>query len=264
MPPELRNEPKPFDLTQEPLRVLIYGDFGRRKTTLAGTFPKPLVIDTNGGLVSIALQGAKVVSWSPEGHEDLEALYFWIKQQVLDGDDEYETIVIDTVDNLAMQLMSEIGEDAVFEKQRAGKKVSLRMQFVPEQGDYFANQQQMYRFLVALRRLGKHIVLVSSARIKQGRTAPNVSDGMEKVICDFVSIVGELVLLDEDDCEGETDPEIVPGAGLMFTQESNGRATKSRYRSIKPFVVNPTFERIYSLISGEVEEAQQRSGAEGK
>lgn len=261
MPPELRTTPKVLNLIEEPYRVLLYGDFGRRKTTLAGSFPKPLIIDTNGGLVSIALQGVPVVSWSPEGHEDLEALYFHIKRLIEDGDDEYETIVLDTVDNLCMQLMGEISDDAVFGKESQGKKVSLRMRFVPEQGDYYANQQQMFRFLTALRRLGKHIVLVSSVRNDAGRSSPNVSKGMEKVICDFVSVVGELVLLDEEDCEGETDPEIIPGAGLMFTQEQNGRATKSRYRSIKPFVVNPTFERLDTAIRAEIEAATKRNSA---
>lgn len=261
MPPELKHQPKVHDVMSDPYRFLLYGDFGRRKTTLATTFPKPLVIDTNGGLVSAALQGVEVVSWTPDGYEDLEALYFHIKQVLEESDDEYETIVIDTVDNLALQLMGEITEDDFHEKQAKGKHVSLRMRFVPEQGDYFASQGQMFRFLTALRRLGKHIVLVSSSRIKQGRTAPNVSDGMERVICDFVSVVGELILLDEEDCEGEDDPEIVPGAGLMFTQESNGRATKSRFRSIKPFVVNPTFEKLDGLMRAEVEEATKRNSA---
>jgi hypothetical protein len=262
MPPELKSVPTALNLIEEPYRILLYGDFGRRKTTLAGTFPNALIIDTNGGLVSIALQGRHPVSWTPDGHEDLEALYFWIKEQVEAGGDEIETIVIDTVDNLALQLMGEITEDAVFEKQRAGKKVSLRMRFVPEQGDYFANQQQMFRFLTALRRLGKHIVLVSSVRTKSGRTAPNVSDGLERVLCDFVSVVGELVILDEVDDEDKAEyPELYDECGLMFTAESNTRATKSRYRSIKPFVVDPTFDKLDAAIRAEIEEAQQRPGA---
>lgn len=255
--PELKSVPSVLSLDQEPQRWLIYGDFGRRKTTLAGTFPKPLIIDTNGGLVSIALQGRRPVSWTPDGHEDLEALYFWIKEQVESGEDDIETLVIDTVDNLAMDLMGEITEDAVFEKQKAGKNVSLRMRFVPEQGDYYANQMQMFRFLTALRRLGKHIVLVSSLRNKNGRTAPNVSDGMERVLCDFVSVVGELVILDEIEEEDlAEDPALYAGCGVMFTQESNGRATKSRFRSIKPYVMDPTFEKLNDLVTAEVTTAQ--------
>lgn len=256
--PQLSNEPTPLALEDDPLRILVYGEFGRRKTTFAGTFPNPLIIDTNGGLVSIALQGRRPERFEPTGHEDLEALYFWIKERA----DQYDTIVIDTVDNLTLQLMGEIADDAVAEKERAGKRVSLRMRFVPEQGDYYANQQQMFRFLVALRRLGKHIVLVSSQRIKQGRTAPNVSDGMEKVLCDFVSVVGEMVLW-EDPSEEDVEllPELAPyvdsgePAGVLITAETNSRATKSRYRSLKPAVVDPTYEKLSSLIEAEINEA---------
>lgn len=255
---QMSHEPAPLALEDEPLRILIYGEFGRRKTTLAGSFPRPLIIDTNGGLISIALQGRRPERVEPVGHEDLEALYFWIKERV----DDYDTIVIDTVDNLTLQLMGEIADDAVREKERAGKHVSLRMRFVPEQGDYYANQQQMFRFLVALRRLGKHIVLVSSQRVKQGRTAPNVSDGMEKVLCDFVSVVGEMVLWEDP---SEEDVELLPElaayvnssepVGVLITTETNTRATKSRYRSLKPAVVDPTAEKLFTLIQSEVADA---------
>lgn len=257
--PELSSEPSPLSLASEPQRVLIYGDFGRRKTTLAGTYPKPLIIDTNGGLVTLALQGKTPLRWTPEGHEDLEALYFWIRDRVEEAGDEIETIVIDTIDNLCLLTMAEITEDAVFEKKRGGKNVTLRMQFVPEPGDYYGNQMQMFRFLTALRRLGKHIVLTSSARVKDGRSSPNVSEGMERVLCDFVSVIGEMVLFEADELpEGIDDPELTDLAedmypvGVMLTTEVNSRATKSRYRSLKPYVASPDFEKIDALIKAEV------------
>lgn len=258
MPPKMSHDPTPLSLEDEPMRALVYGEFGRRKTTFAGTFPRPLIIDTNGGLVSIALQGAQAMRFDPEGYEDLEGLYFWIKEHA----DDYDTIVIDTVDNLCLQLMGEISDDAVMGKEASGKTVGLRMRFVPEQGDYYANQQQMFRFLNALRRLGKHIVLVSSMRIKQGRTAPNVSDGMEKIICDFVSVVGEMVIWDEpDEEELEELPELYEEAGVMLTNENNRRATKSRYRSLKPAIVDPTFEKVNALIEAEVADKAKKKPA---
>lgn len=256
MPPTLSNEPRVLTLENAPLRVLVYGDFGRGKTTLAGTFPRPLVVDTNGGLVSIALQGGKPEFFEPTGHEDLEALYFWIKARA----DDYDTIVIDTLDNLALQLMGEINEDAVQDKRSQGRKVTLRMQYVPEPGDYYANQQQMFRFLQALRRLGKHIVITSSQRVREGRSAPNVSEGMERVACDFVSVVGELILLDEVDPSDEPDKAGTmpyPGCRVLLTQEANRRATKSRFASIKPYVVDPTFDKLAALVADEFATAQE-------
>lgn len=253
--PEMTHEPVRLALEHEKIRALFYGDFGRRKTTLLGTFPRPLIIDTNGGLVSIALQGNTPETFEPTGHEDLEALFWWIAERA----DDYDTIGIDTADNLCLQLMGEISDDAVEEKEKSGRRVSLRMRFVPEQGDYYANQQQMFRFLTALRRLNKHIVITSSLRMKNGRTAPNVSDGMEKVLCDWASIIGELILLDDvdpNDAPDNAGTQPYEGCGVLLTQESNGRATKSRFRSLKPYVVDPTFDKLADLIETEFAEAQ--------
>ena len=261
----LRNEPTKLTLGKEPYRMLFYGDFGRRKTTLAGTFPRPLIIDTNGGLLTLALQGIAAMRWEPEGYEDLEDLFLSIREKVMNDTDEYDTIVIDTVDNLAMQLMGEITESAVEEKRKANKSVSLRMAFVPELGDYYAAQRQMFTFLTKLRKLGKHIVLVSSVRYNQsGQTGPNVSDGMAKVLCDFVSVVGEMIILDASDLEGETDKSLYVGAGVMLTAEHNKRATKSRIGSLKPYVVDPTFEKLDAMIVDETEAAMKASTNKAK
>lgn len=252
--PELSEEPAPLALDREKLRLVVYGDFGRGKTTFAGTFPRPLIIDTNGGLVSLALHGVEAMTQEPTGHEDLEALYFWIRDRA----DDFDTIVIDTLDSLCYTLMGEITEDAVEFKRTDSKKVSLRMQFVPEQGDYYANQRQMDRFLKALRQLGKHVVVTSSVREHGGRSRPNVSAGMEKVVCDWASIIGELVIVDplDDDDEDGYDPDaagVVPEGGerVLLTTEANSRATKSRFQSLKPYVVEPTFEKVQSLIEAE-------------
>ena len=256
----LKHEPARVTLDKEPYRFLVYGEFGRRKTTFAGTFPRPLIIDTNGGLLSLALQGVTPMRWEPEGHEDLEDLFLSIRQQVLSGEDEYDTIVIDTVDNLAMQLMGEITDSAVEEKVKMGKKPSLRMAYVPEQGDYYAGQRQMFAFLTKLRKLGKHIVLISSSRSnKDGTvTGPNVSAGMSQVLCDFVSVIGEMIILDEDGVEGETDPEIYVGCGVMLTGESNRRATKSRIPELTPYIVDPTFDKVDAIITKATEAAKAK------
>jgi len=252
--PDLTHEPQALAIDAEKLRIVVYGDFGRGKTTLAGTFPRPLIIDTNGGLVGLAINGVVAETFEPTGHEDLEGLYFWIKERA----DDYDTIVIDSLDSLVFILMDEITEDAVDSKMREGKKVTLRMQFVPEQGDYFASQRQMNRFLIGLRRLGKHIVITSSFRVKNGRSTLNVSEGMEKVVCDFASVIGEMVIIDEvTDEDRAEDPELFDGCRVLLTNESNQRATKCRLQSLKPYVVEPTAEKVLGLIESEYQEAMQ-------
>lgn len=254
--PTMSAEPTPLLLEQEKLRVVVYGDFGRGKTTFAGTFPKPFFIDTNGGLISLAINGVTGERFEPTGHEDLEALYAWIVEHT----EGYETIVLDTLDSLAYTLMGEITEDAVGYKENNDKRVSLRMRFVPEQGDYFANQRQLDRFLKDLRLLDKHIVITSSMREHKGRTQPNVSKGLEKVVCDWASIIGEMVIVEpvepDEDPYDESDADalgVIPEGGerCLLTTEVNSRATKSRFRSLKPHLLEPTFEKVRDLIEAE-------------
>lgn len=247
--PKLTTEPHALALDKERLRVLVYGDYGRGKTTFAGTFPKPLIIDTNGGLVTLALDGVQAEAWEPTGYRDLEALYFWIKSRA----DNYETIVIDSLDSLVYMLMGEMTDDAVEHKMAKGDNVSLRMQFIPEPGDYFGNQRQMDQFLFKLRQLGKHIVITSSVRTKAGRSAPNVSEGMERVVCDWASVIGELIIV--DDAEGSPPDQAgdvpVDDCRALLTSASNRRATKTRFQSLLPYVINPTFGKLSKLIEAE-------------
>ena len=257
--PELTTEPSELSADEEPLIIVVYGEFGRGKTTLAASFPKPLFIDTNRGMVTLALAGQKTMRFEPTGYEDLEALYLWIRDAVEEGD--YKTIVVDSLDSLVFLLMDEMTEDAVDEKRAQGKKVSLRMRFVPEPGDYYGNQRQMQRFLTALRRLGCHIVITSGQRVTNGQTGLNVSPGMDRVVCDFASVIGEAVIVDEVDEEDLAEnPDLFEGCRVLFTEESNSRSTKSRFKSLKPFVVLPEsagFDKLWDLIEAEYAEAQK-------
>lgn len=249
--PKLSSEPSALVLAKEKLRVVVYGDYGRGKTTFAGTFPKPLIIDTNGGLVTLALDGVAVDAFEPTGYRDLEGLYFWIKERAKD----YETIVIDTLDSLVFLLMDEITEDAVGHKKDDDKKVTLRMEFVPEQGDYFANQRQMKRFLVALRQLGKHIVITSGQRTKAGKSTPDVSDGMEHVVCDWASVIGELIIVDEGEKYPADQAGTKPytGCRALLTAANNRKSTKTRFQSLAPYVIDPTYDKLAALIAQEFE-----------
>ncbi len=255
---EMSSEPSELSADEEPLLAVFYGEFGRGKTTLAASFPKPLFIDTNRGMVTVALAGKRPMRFEPTGYEDLEALYLWVRDEIEKGD--YKTIVIDSLDSLVFLLMDEMTEDMVSEKQATGKKVSLRMRFVPEQGDHYGTQRQMQRFLTALRRLGCHIIITSGMRETNGQTGLNVSPGMDRVVSDFASVIGEIIIVDEVDEEDlAANPELFEGCRVLFTEECNTRSTKSRFDSLKPFVVLPKeggFDKLWDLIEAEYASAQ--------
>lgn len=266
--PKLVTPPTRLQASHKPYKILLYGDFGRRKTTFGGTCPRPLFVDTNGGLDTLLLQGLSPLAFTPTGYRDLEALFFWAKEH----SDEFDSIVIDKIDDLVMLLMQEVSDERASDKAPSGVFPSLRSQFLAEQGDYYASQRQVRSFLVAMERLGKHIVLLSSLRTDdKGRNGPNISAGMEKVVCDFVSLVGEMVIIDEvtaDDAAADTTGELRAGmtsVGVMFTTESNRRATKSRYRSLPPYIIDPTFDKLDQMIRASIDTLQSKPNQkEGK
>lgn len=254
--------PSPLTVGDVRLCMLIYGEYGRGKSTLAATFPKPIVLDTNGGLISLALEGVVVDTFVPTGYEDLEAFYYWVKQHT----DEYETIIVDTFDSLAALTLDEIVENAADIKKQDNKRVMLRMEYVPEIGDHYANQRQMRRFLTELRRLGKHIVVTCGQRSKGGVNGPDVSNGMENVLLDWTNLTGELVIIDESQIDGDELPDPagdLPTAGcrLLWTEVDNTRSTRSKIKGVTPYIVEPTFDKIWSLIEAQVDAANSGTTA---
>lgn len=79
---------------KKPRRIALYGRAGSGKTTLACTFPKPLLIDAkDDGTDSVSdVKGLKVLR--AENWDDLIDLYWYLED---DENHDFETIIIDTV-----------------------------------------------------------------------------------------------------------------------------------------------------------------------
>lgn len=94
---KIRTEPK----TTAP-KVLVYGISGAGKTSLASKIGKPLILDIEGGANYI--KGAVV---DQEDLNSYEKFYKTLKEifaEVKSGKFEYDTIVIDTIDELVRML----------------------------------------------------------------------------------------------------------------------------------------------------------------
>jgi len=100
-------EPQDITLKGEPLRLVVYGAEGVGKTTLALSFPRPLVIDTDDGLISVTYAAGGSVPgtrMTPEGYRNVEDIVHFIRDHL----DEYDTIVIDDVSTLCDDLIDEL------------------------------------------------------------------------------------------------------------------------------------------------------------
>jgi hypothetical protein len=250
MPSTLSREPHQLSLEKEKLRILIYGSPGVGKTVMSLTFPQPLVIDTDAGLISGAIMGSEATAFEPTGWRDLEAMYFWAKERR----DKFDTIVFDSITTLQRLLLDEL-VDQTTDVKTPEKPV---MFFVPEQGQYLANQRQIARILTEFRRLGKHMVVTAGVRqrltqegVPIGQRAPEVAPGLLTRLNHWSSVVGELVVQTRDR-EGKELPEPIRA---LLTAPTSDRSTKSRFRNLLPYVPNPNFDVMWAAVTKEYEAA---------
>lgn len=248
--PALTVKPRPIVSTMPPLRLAVYGDGGTGKTSLALTFPKPLVIDTDGGLEGGAVEGiTDAFQWEPEKWRDLNALYFWLKAKI--DDEGYQTIVIDSIDTLCRFLMDEAINLPTQQRPTKASEESLMM---PERPDYGKVAYAVDQFLTKLKTLSKakgvHIVLTSAVRLpdpEKGRLKRSfdVQPAVESTLTYWANIYGELEVLEVAGAEKGSKVE----KRVLWTRVSDPvRKNKTRFAALRPGVKDPTFDKISGLI----------------
>lgn len=218
--------PIPLVLENEKPRGVVYSDFGAGKTTFALSWPKPLVIDTDAGLVSVALYGREAEKFDPTGYKELEDLYTYVRL----NSDRYESIIIDSFTELQRLLLDEIVDDGASRDEAKGKLNSIT-RFVPEQGEYLANQRQLRRILDAFRRLNKNIILTAGVRMRGMQRTPDCAPGALSIVGMWSSFIGEIITHAES-------PD-APLKRYMVFEPTAERMAKSRFPGLGRYIELP-------------------------
>jgi hypothetical protein len=249
---QLKKEPTPIGAGSVPFRLAVYGEGGVGKTTLALSFPKPLVIDTDGGLEGdcVADLTDLAESWTPEGWQDLNALFFWLKAQIKEKG--YRTIVVDSIDTLARIILRE----AAAQPTRNRVANAAQSQLIAfEQPDYGKVAVALDAFLTNLKTLsrvhGVHVVLVSGVREpdpERGRLKRtfDLQPAVESALIYWANIYGEMTAVEKAGVETRT---------LWTTVSDPVRKNKTRFAALRPGIINPTFTRMSTLIAKSQEDA---------
>lgn len=218
--------PRPLMLEQERLRGVFYGDPGVGKTTLAASFPDPCVIDTDAGLIAVALYGRQLEHFDPTGYKSLEDLYLFIKSE----ERKYQSIVIDSFTELQRLLLDEIVDDGAT-RDAAKNNLNSITRFVPEQGEYLANQRQLRRILDSFRRLNKHVVLTAGVRQRGVQRTPDMAPGALSAVAYWSSFIGEIVTF--------ADSPDAPLERYVVFEPTDMRMAKSRFAGFGRFMKLP-------------------------
>lgn len=149
-------------------KVLVYGSAGVGKTTLAAKFKRPLLMDLENGANYIGVDRVDI-----NGEDDLmQALLELLKKR----SEEYDTIVIDSMDMLTRKIASQVAGVGVVTDGPAtmtAKKKTMERNLMDSQGGFGKAKEVLENHvkdmllptLAALNKAGYGIVLIAHAYI---------------------------------------------------------------------------------------------------
>lgn len=234
---------------EEPQTVLFYGRAGTGKTTLAATYPKPLLI------LDIRERGTRSVKGVPgvkrirvSEWDQLEEIYWALK----DGSD-YKTVVIDqltAMQSLGMRHIREIAhvkEGDAFSQRNWGRLSGLMQQWI-----------EAYRDLIDE---GYNIIFNAHERVREpqeeddDRIAPSVGSNLMGSVASFVngavSIIGNTFIREEIDKKTKSrEVQYCLRIGPHAYYAAKIRRPKSA-GAPPDVIVDPSYEKIERISRGE-------------
>lgn len=251
---------KPVKKISKPRSWAIYGRAGTGKTTLAGTFPGPiLLIDCKDeGTDSVSdVKGLDV--FEAETAEDVEEL-FW---ELRDNPNGYKTVIIDTVTQLQQMKVEELLEGKNLKGKTAGDWGTLTKQ------DWGTVGGWMKKIITDYRSLDMEVVFLAQDRVFNGgedeeggdgainpEVGPRLSPAVMAHLCSAVHMVGNTFIRDRvkvKKVNGKKVEEVVKEYCIRLGPSSSyiTKLRKPRGIELPDFLSNPTYEDILEIVTGE-------------
>jgi len=252
-------ELKPED---KPRSWLFYGRAGTGKTTLAASFPKPLlVIDIDDkGTDSISdLPGIKLVE--PTTFDELTEIYWYLKENPT----RYKTVVIDTISQVNRMLVNEISGDKARNAGKApGDWGTMKL------ADWGKVAAKMKNWITDMRNLPIEMVFLAQDRVfnldEENEEAidsdsidpevgPRLSNSVASHICAAVHVIGNTFIREvKKTSKINKDKVIKRKEYCIRLGPSSYYITKLRKPKsiiLPDFVSEPSYKKIMTIIKGE-------------
>jgi len=240
----------------------IYGRAGSGKTTLASTFPKPLLLldIRDKGTDSIAdVKGVHVLE--VESLDDIEDIYYHLK----DDNHKYKTLVFDTVTEMQKLVMKSVvmgkSKNKKVDESRIGDWGSMAKR---DWGDVAGI---MNKWIADFRDLDMEVVFLAQERVKNvddeegednqltPEVGPAVMPSIATTLNAAVNVIGNMFIRMKR-------TSVVKGNKKSYKEEPiyclrvgpnpiyTTKLRKPRSAEAPPYVEDPTFKDIQSLVKG--------------
>jgi phage nucleotide-binding protein len=221
--------------------ILIYGESGAGKTTLAGSadavpeMRRVLIIDIEGGTLSLRTRYPGVDSVRVKSWQDMQKVY----DELYLGTHGYSTVVIDSLTEAQKMSMDEI-------MRRLVKEHEDRDADVPGIREWNINIEQTRKFVRLFRDLPINTIFTALSKADRNprtgvtRTKPYLSGKVADEVAGFLDIVAYLYTKEVD---GEHKRMLLCGA----TQDN---VAKDRTDKLDKVIVEPTMATIWNAVKG--------------
>lgn len=251
---------KPVSKITRPRSWVIYGRAGTGKTTLAGTFPGPvLLIDVQDeGTDSVSdVKGMDVLE--VESTDDIEDLFWYLK----DNPKKYKTVIVDTVTQVQQIRVAEFSEaKGVKGNKQAGDWGTLTKQ------DWGEIAGWMKKIISDYRSLDMEVVFLAQDRVfntgeedsEDGmidpEVGPRLSPSVVSHLCAAVHMVGHTFIRERVTMKKVNGKKVEERKKeyCLRLGPSNYYITKLRKPrdvDLPDFLTNPTYEDILEIVTGE-------------
>lgn len=252
-PSSIEDKIKPISSLSSAITAIFYGRSGTGKTTLASSFPKPiLVLDIKErGTDSISDINA-VDSVPIENWEDFENIYSFIES----NPDKYRTVIIDALHSLQDICTTKVLEEG---NKEWGTQPSIK--------DYGTITNKMKRWLLSyrdLRDLGINVVGIAHDRITDvdededdNEIIPSVSVRLSPGIASFVegafNVIGNTFIRTKTLGKGSKKTETIDYCLRVGPNKYYATKIRSPKSSISPsYIVDPDYDKLIRIIKGEL------------